>query len=205
MKLFTRAGACSNADHVLLEWTGAPYDVEILTREQQDADPYRAVNPAGTVPALLDGDTLIVQNAAVMSYIADAFPGAGFWGDGLPADRARVVQWIAYANSDVHPAFGPLFAPAAFADEGREDELAAHARGRIRGMYAKADARLAESPWLAGAFRSGGDAYLWITLTWAEKFGVDVSGYDHLAAFRRRMDADPGVRAVLDQVAAATG
>ncbi|MCB0882408.1 MAG: glutathione S-transferase family protein [Thermoleophilia bacterium] len=204
MKLFTRSEACSNADHVLLEWTGAPYDVEVLTRAEQDGDGYGAVNPARTVPALVDGDTLVVQNAAVMSYIADSYPAAGFWGDGSPADRARVVQWIAYANSDVHPAYGPLFSPGAFAGEERAGELAAHARERIRGIYAKADARLAESTWLAGDFRSGGDAYLWITLTWAEKFGVDLSGYPHLCAFKERMDADAGVRAVLRAVAAAS-
>jgi len=30
MKLYSKPGACSTADHIALEWSGQPYEVEIL-------------------------------------------------------------------------------------------------------------------------------------------------------------------------------
>ena len=70
------------------------------------------------------------------------------------------------------------------------------ARERLRRLYAAADAQLAAHDWLAG-FRSVADPYFYITLRWAGRAGVDLSGYAHIAAFRQRMEADPGVQAAL--------
>ncbi|WP_251278308.1 glutathione S-transferase family protein, partial [Enterobacter hormaechei] len=76
------------------------------------------INPAGAVPALVDGDFVLLQNAAIMGYIADTYPQAGLGGDGSPRQRAEATRWLAFVNSDVHPAFSPLFAPGKFiADE----------------------------------------------------------------------------------------
>ena len=56
------------------------------------------------------------------------------------------------------------------------------------------DKRLAETgEWLAG-FRSFADPYLFITLGWAKKLGIDLSDLSHVQAFHQRMSADPGVQ-----------
>ena len=49
----------------------------------------------------------------------------------------------------------------------------------------------------AAAFRSFADPYFYITLRWAAGAKVDLSGLDHLAAYKARMDADAGVQAAL--------
>ncbi|HRP72658.1 MAG TPA: glutathione S-transferase family protein, partial [Luteimonas sp.] len=59
------------------------------------------------------------------------------------------------------------------------------------------DAQLAGQDWLTGS-RSIADPYLFVELRWADGLGLDLSGLDHLAAFRQRMDADAGVRAALE-------
>ncbi|WP_369878952.1 hypothetical protein [Kosakonia sp. H7A] len=45
--------------------------------------------------------------------------------------------------------------------------------------------------------RSGADAYLFVTLRWAQRVGVDLSGLDALAAFFTRMSEDADVQAAL--------
>ncbi|MBS0231374.1 MAG: glutathione S-transferase N-terminal domain-containing protein, partial [Proteobacteria bacterium] len=55
MKLYTSPGACSLADHIVLKWIGAPFEAQIVTREQRASPEYRAINPAGAVPALQVG------------------------------------------------------------------------------------------------------------------------------------------------------
>ncbi|MFT3756237.1 MAG: glutathione S-transferase N-terminal domain-containing protein [Pseudoxanthomonas sp.] len=195
MKLFSKPGACSTAVHIALQWTGQPFEVQILTAAEMKAADYLAINPAGSVPTVVDGDFVLTQNAAIMGYIADLFPQAQLAGDGSPRQRAEATRWLAFVNSDLHPAFVPAFGPAKFiADESQYDALKAAARTRLRGLFATADAQLAKSPWLAG-FRSFADPYLYMTLRWAAFVDVDMTGFDNLAAFKQRMDADAGVQA----------
>ncbi|KAF1685475.1 glutathione S-transferase [Pseudoxanthomonas broegbernensis] len=197
MKLYTKSGACSTAVHIDLCWTGQPFDVEVMDAERMKAPAFRALNPAGSVPVLVDGDFVLTQNAAIVGYIADSFPQAGLAGDGSARQRGEATRWLSFVNSDLHPAFRPLFAPALFiADPAQHEALAASTRKRLRGLYETADARLDGRDWLAG-FRSFADPYLFVTLSWAERFGVDLAGLDRLAGFRQRMQADAGVQRAL--------
>jgi glutathione S-transferase len=197
MKLYSKPGACSTADHIALQWTGQPFEVELLDKDTLKAPAYLAINPAGSVPTLVDGSFVLTQNAAIMGYIADSYPQAGLGGDGSPQQRAEANRWLAFVNSDVHPAFSPLFAPAKFiADDGQYDAIRDAARKRLRGLFETANRQLADKPWLAG-FRSYADAYFYITLRWAAGAKVDRTGLDNLAAFKTRMEADTGVQAAL--------
>ena len=197
MKLYSKPGACSTADHIALEWAGADYTVELMTSESLKSPSYLQVNPSGAVPALVDGDFTLTQNAAIMGYIADTHPHAGLAGDGSPRQRAEATRWLAFVNADLHPAFVPLFAPAAFgAPDGASGPLRDATLGRIRRLLEKADAQLAGREWLAG-FRSFADAYFYMTLRWAGGMGVSLDGLDNVIAFRARMEADPAVRKVL--------
>lgn len=197
MKLYSKPGACSTAVHMALEWTGTPYEVEILDGASMKAPAFLAINPAGAVPALVDGDFVLTQNAAIMGYIADTRPQAGLAGDGSPRQRAEAVRWLSFVNSDLHPAFKPMFAAARYTtDEAGQDAVKAAARTQVRKLMETADARLAANDWLAG-FRSFADPYFYMTVRWAHATGVDMSGLDAIAAFKARMEADPGVRAAL--------
>lgn len=197
MKLYTKPGACSTADHIALQWTGQPHEIEIMTAEAMKSPGYLAINPTGAVPAVVDGDFVLTQNAAIMGYIADRFPDAHLAGDGSPRQRAQATRWLAFVNSDLHPAFLPLFAPGRFlADASQHDALKAAARERVRSLLTIANRQLEGQQWLAG-FRSYADAYFYVTLRWAGFVGIDLTGLDNLAAFRSRMEADPDVQAVL--------
>lgn len=197
MKLYTKPGACSTADHIALQWTGKPFEIEVVDGKRIKQPDFLKLNPAGSVPVLVDGDFVLTQNAAILGYIADVYPDANLGGDGSAKQRAQAAKWLAFCNSDLHPAFLPIFAPGLFI-RGAEhyDAIKNAARQRVRGLLERADQALADKEWLAG-FRSFADPYLYITLRWADAVGVDVSGLEHLAAFKQRMQADPGVQAVL--------
>ena len=168
----------------------------MVTQQQIKEPAFLALNPAGSVPVIVDGDFALTQNAAIMGYIADTYPQAGLAGDGSTQQRAEATRWLAFCNSDLHPAFTPLFAPGLFM-EGAEnyDTVKALAAKRVRRYYETADKRLGETGnWLAG-FRSFADPYLFITMGWAKKLGVDLSDLTHLQDFHKRMLADAGVQA----------
>ncbi|MFC3552130.1 glutathione S-transferase N-terminal domain-containing protein [Lysobacter cavernae] len=197
MKLYTKPGACSTADHIALQWTGQPFEFEVLDKDTMKAPAYLAINPTGAVPAIVDGDFVLTQNAAIMGYIADTYPEAGLTGDGSVRQRAEAMRWLAFVNSDLHPAFKPVFGPAAYIpDPDQHTALKATALKRLRSLFEIADRQLADKQWLAG-FRSVADPYLYLTLRWAQALKVDLGGLDHLAAFKQRMEADAGVQAAL--------
>ena len=167
MKLYTKPGACSTADHIALQWTRQPFEVQVMSAAEMKEPAYLAINPTGAVPAIVDGDFVLTQNAAIMGYIADTYPQAQLAGDGSPQQRALAAKWLAFVNSDLHPAFHPLFGPARFiGDETQFDAVKDAARKRLRGLFESAEKQLEGRDWLAG-FRSFADPYFYITLRWA--------------------------------------
>ena len=197
MKLYTSPAACSLADHIALQWTGAPFEAQVVSREQRRQPDFLALNPDGAVPVLQNGDWVLTQNAAILNYIADKFPEAKLGGDGSPESRAEVNRWLAFVNSDLHPAFKPIFGSTSYlGDQAFIEKSQDNARKQLRGMFERADAQLAGKDWLTGA-RSIVDPYLFVVTQWAKKTGVDLSGLDNLARFDARMAADPGVQAAL--------
>lgn len=202
MKLYTKPGACSTADHIALQWAGQPFEFEVMNAKTLKEPAYLAINPSGAVPAIIDvaadgGQFVLTQNAAILGYIADSAPDAGLVGDGSAQQRALACKWLAFCNSDLHPSFSPLFGPGAFSEDvAHHDAIKAAARKRIRRNFETANTALEGKQWLAG-FRSVADPYLYVTLRWADLMKIDLSDLANLVAFKHRMEADPGVQAAL--------
>jgi glutathione S-transferase len=197
MKLYYSPGACSLADHIVLEWIGRPYEAIQVSREGRKAPAYLEINPAGAVPALEQDGWVLTQNAAILNYLADSFPQAGLGGDGTPKGRAEVNKWLALVNSDIHPAFHPFFGSTAYlGDEALVDRSKDVARTKLRGLFERVDAQLAGKDWISGS-RSIADPYLYVVSRWAKAQGIDLAGLDNLARFVARMEADPAVLKVL--------
>jgi glutathione S-transferase len=200
MKLYYLPGACSLADHIALEWIGQPYETYRVAREELGSADYLRINPAGVVPALQEDDGwVLTENAAILNYLADKYPHAGLGGDGSARSRAEVNRWLAYINSDLHPAFRPVFRPERFIDgEAAQASLRSTALVKLRRYYERLNTQLADKDWLTGA-RSFADPYLFVVLNWAKGKGVDLSGLDNLARFHQRMLEDAGVKAAMQQ------
>jgi len=197
MKLYATPGACSMGDHIVLQWIGQPFELQIVPREQRQSPEFLAINPAGAVPVLEHEGWVLTQNAAILNYLADRFPDAGLGGDGTPEGRAEVNRWLSFLNSDLHPAFKPLFGATSYLDdETAIDKSKDHARKALRGLFERTDRQLAGNEWIAGR-RSIADPYLFVVTQWAKKNGVDLSGLANLEAFDERMAADSGVQAAM--------
>ena len=125
LKLYFAPGACSFVPHSLLETAGATFEpvmVKLHKGEQNEAA-FRAINPRGQVPVLVDGDTTITQIVPIVNHLDAKFPEQQF----LPRDplaRVKVLEMLAWMNNTVHPTFTHVFMPFKFADsEGAQEEL----------------------------------------------------------------------------------
>lgn len=78
------------------------YHTVDLTANEQQAEQFRSINPAGLVPVLDTGDTLLAQSAAIAEYLEERFPQPAL----LPIDpvsRAQVREMLHTIGCDVHP------------------------------------------------------------------------------------------------------
>jgi glutathione S-transferase len=75
MTLYFSPGACSLASHIGLEETGAPYEIKpiLLAKGQQRTEAYLKINPRGKVPALSVDGKILVENTAILTYLAGGF------------------------------------------------------------------------------------------------------------------------------------
>ncbi len=88
----------------MLEEVGEPYDTELLDYgTTMKAEPYLAINPMGKVPAIRHNGKVVTEVAAIVCYLADAFPGVGLAPE--PAARADYYRWIFFTAGPIEAAF----------------------------------------------------------------------------------------------------
>ena len=96
----------------LLEETGAPYEIKLVSIRRGDGsgarDPANP-HPLGKVPALVHDGTLIYETTAIALYLADAFPAASLGpkiGDAL---RGSFLSWLSYYGAVFEPSLTAKF------------------------------------------------------------------------------------------------
>ncbi|TDQ56386.1 glutathione S-transferase [Mesocricetibacter intestinalis] len=200
MKLYYLPGACSLVPHVALEWIGNPYEAVAAGREEIKKPGYLAMNPLGAVPLLIDGDLVLSQNIAILTYLDALAPQAKLFGSITVQDKAKAMKWLAFFNSDLHKAFGPLFRLPAYAEDNQPlaDNIRRSAAEQILRYLAIADDHLSRHIYF-GETLCVADIYLYTELRWCKLLGLDYSALRHLESFYQRVAENEGVKAVLGQ------
>ena len=206
MKLYFAPGACSFVPHSLLEMAGAQFEPVMvkLHKGEQNEPAYRAVNPRGQVPVLVDGEHTITQIVAIVQYLDARFPQQGF----LPQDllgRTKVLETLAWMNNTVHPTFTHVFMPFKFAGtpEAQAELKSFNAKvyggllGEIEQMAKQAADR--GQPFLGGAQFGPLDAYALTLLRWGGFAQIDPAGYPALWAHVQKVAQLPGVARAIER------
>lgn len=191
MKLYYATDACSLADRIALHEAGldATFErVDLRTRTTEIGADFLVVNSKGYVPTLvLDDGEIVTENIAVLFWIAGKAPQFAPKG---PLGTVRLLEALAFVSTEIHKEFKPFFTPGASAADRTK---AAAALFRRFDFIAE---RLGE-PYLFGSRFTVGDAYLFVTLRWARRFGVEVPAA--LVAYRDRIAERPQVQRALGE------
>lgn len=82
---------------ILLDLLGVPFELRPLSASA-DQQALRAFNPVGRVPALIDGERVLIDSLAIALTLCDRHdPGGRFWPKGGPA-LAEALQTLMLAN-----------------------------------------------------------------------------------------------------------
>jgi glutathione S-transferase len=196
MKLYYLPGACPLAAHIVLEWTGASYELQQVSRTEIKEPAYLKMNPMGAVPVLQNDGLTLTQNASILEYLSELHPKADLVGT-TPAERAETRRWLGFCNSDLHRTFSLVFSAGAYvAEQKPQEELVRNVMSKLHTLFGILNDQLKGRKWLTGK-RSIADPYLYTVMRWAKAKNVDIAGMTHLNAFFDNMSADAGVKAAL--------
>lgn len=92
--------------HWMLEEVGAPYEIKLLDFSKADhkKPDYLALNPMGKIPAIVHRGVVVTEAAAIVTYLADAFPAAGLAPATTDPQRGTYLRWLFFAAGCVEPA-----------------------------------------------------------------------------------------------------
>ena len=176
LTLYFAPGASSMAPHIALHEIGAPFAavaVSFRNNETRGAD-FLAVNPEGKVPTLLIDGRALTEVAGTLYYLARRFPEARLMPRDDPEAEARVISWMSFVASTIHPA--------------RRQGL-----DHAMKVFELADQRLGERGWAVGDY-SIADIHLF-RLYWrfAASLKPPPGSFPRLEAHHARMMARPAV------------
>ena len=200
LKLYYAPGACSTASHIGLEESGVVYQGQPLAfaKNEQKSPEYLTINPRGRVPALVIDEGTIVENTAILDYVAAKHAPHLMPKD--PVQRARAISLMAWFSNNVHPAFTHISRPERFAtDQTMFDHLKAKGRDNFWAALQEIDGILAGKPWILGNEFSVVDGYALVFYGWGKRIGLPVTDLANYTAWKDRMLQRPAVRRVLER------
>ena len=152
-----------------LELTYTPRLIGSRTGETQSAE-FRRLNPKEKIPVLCDGDLVLSESAAIVTYLADTYGRGNLAPLPFTPERALYNQWLSFIQMELdahtlyvmrkHKDLANLYgeAPAAI-----ETAIAGFNK-----QIQVVTEHLATRPFLLGEHFTGADIMLTSILTWAQ-------------------------------------
>ncbi|EKT60426.1 glutathione S-transferase family protein [Providencia rettgeri] len=104
--LFTNSMSRGNTVDLLLKILDVPYKrIELGYGADMHTAEYLAINPMAKVPALVDGDTIVTETAAICLYLADKFIEKGLAPALNDPKRADYYRWFLFTAGPIESAF----------------------------------------------------------------------------------------------------
>ncbi|MCB9525593.1 MAG: glutathione S-transferase family protein [Myxococcales bacterium] len=179
--------------------TVEPVFVNLGKGAQRDPT-FLALNPAGAVPVLVDGDVVLPESNAILIYLAEA---AGAAGEAVyPTDRgarAQVHRWLFWMANHLSPAVAGLtfenFLKALYGQGGPDPDRVAQSERFFRQHTAVLESHLAGRDWLVGDAVTLADFATVAPFMYREPAKLPLDDRPHLEAWLARVQALPAWQA----------
>lgn len=198
MKLYGHPNSRATRALWALEEVAAEYEyvhVDLKTGQGR-SDAYLALNPAGKVPTLVDGELVITESAAICLYLGDKFPESGLVPPIGTAEGAECYRWVSFAISELEQ---PLWTIAkhrfVLPEEKRVPEIMQTAFWEFSVAASVLATGIDNRQYATGETFTAADILLGHTLAWARSTRIEL-GHDSLNVYVDR---------VLDRAALARG
>ncbi|QSY98025.1 glutathione S-transferase (plasmid) [Rhizobium bangladeshense] len=158
-----------------------------LAKGEHKRPAFLQMNPFGQVPVLVDGETVISDSNAILTYVAKKLAKSD-WLPEDPTGAAQIQRWLSVAAGQI--AFGPAAARliTVFGAKYNADEVIA----RAHALYSVLDRELATRQWLVSERPTIADVAIYSYTARAPEGNVDLSAYPNVRAWLERVESLPG-------------
>lgn len=160
-------------------------NIDVINGESQ-TDEYKKINPRGLIPALIDGETIIWDSMAILSYLARRY-GGDSWFPQDALNLASVMQWLAVSENEL--LYGLARARAALVFK-RPFNLAQCQDDANIGLMAM-DQHLAGQQWLATQTPTIADIACYPYISLAHEGEVSLEPYPNVRRWMADLEALP--------------
>jgi len=178
-----------------LEEAGLPYQTRLLEQGDQDKPEYRALQPFGQVPILMENDLVLFESGAIVLHIGERSEAL------LPKDataRARATQWLIAALNSVEPfVMNVVLIDVFYANEQWAKLRRPSAVEFVQRRLSALSKSLGDKPFLDGERFTAGDLMMSTVLRILKHTDI-VSGDARLAAYVERCTERPAFKRALD-------
>ena len=170
-----------------LEWE--PVFVDFFNGETRTPE-FRALNPMGEVPVMVDGDLTLTQSGVMQDYVSSK---SGKLGGTSAEERRAILRWQFWDNHKMSSMAGMTrFLMNFLPEDKRPAEVIAFNQGRLNAAYKILDGELATREWLVGDRLTIADLSCCGYLFYPEPFGFDRADWPHIDAWLTRISETPG-------------
>jgi len=169
-----------------LDWE--PVKVDFFAGASRSPE-FRAVNPMGEAPVMIDGDLTLTQSGAIQQYITDK---TGKFG-GTEAERYEVLRWVLWDNHKLSSQAGMTrFLMNFLPEEKRPLEVIGFSQGRLAAAYTVLNAHLEGRDFIVGDGLTNADLSCCSYLYYPEPFGFVRADYPNIDRWLDTVAAVPG-------------
>ncbi len=178
----------------LLEELGLDYEqigIDYRGKALEAAD-YRAINPNGRIPALVDGDLVLWESMAINLYLARRYGAEADLWPGTIEGEALTWQWSFWVMTEVeHPLLTVLMHSRVLPESKRDADRASRNRGVLQAPLRVLDQALRDRDYLVEERFTVADLNVAAVLSWCKPAGVDLNEFPDLEAWLARCLARP--------------
>ena len=185
LTLYTNPMSRGRMARWMLEELGQPYETVVLDyATTMKAPAYLAINPMGTVPAVVHDGHVVTEVAAICTYLADAFPEAGL----MPKDKAAFYRWMFFGAGPIEQAV----TNTSLGWVSKPDQERRTGYGTLDHVMTTLTAHLAAHPFVCGETFSAADVFVGAQIGFGLSFGT-MPGNDTLNAYWQRIATRPAL------------
>ena len=150
----------------------------VTVGEDVTEDEYLRLNPAGTVPSLVDGDLVLFESVAILMYLADKYPDAALAPAPRTPEHALYDRWLAFILANFMGAYYRWY----HGDEMIEGEQQLEAlrngvKRNVNELSHRIESELGDRDWLLRHGPTMPDLLLGNVATWGDDIdGIDAPG-----------------------------